>query len=219
MPSRLTSSIDQRQPSDESGSPGSIGPSEQERELVGRAKAGDRGAFRELVEDHQDRVFRLVIRVLNCDRDHAADLSQEVFLRVFQGLSRFDNKARFSTWLHKITMNACISEYRKLRALKRNRWTFSLDQPVSGTDDLLIEPQARGDGPADSARNREIAAAVRQAISELPDEFRQSVILRDLNGCSYEEIAEVLDAPVGTVRSRIHRGRLMLQQKLKEFQP
>lgn len=196
-----------------------VGPSDAERQLVDRARDGDREAFRTLVEEHQHKVYGLVRRVLRCDREQAADLAQEVFLRVFRGLPRFDGSARFMTWVHKIAMNVCISEYRKERALKRDRWTFSLDAPVRGTDDLFLEPQARNPGPAARAEHREIARAVRVAVDELPEDFRMAVVLRDLQGLAYEEIAEILGVPVGTVRSRIHRGRLLLQARLAEYRP
>lgn len=195
-------------------------PAEQEGlEIMRRAQAGDREAFRELVELHSDRVFRLLRRMLRCDRDTAADLSQEVFLRVHRGLPSFDGRAKFTTWLHKITMNVGISQYRHRRALKRDRRTLSLDAPIPGTDDLSFDPPAKGAGPADRAHHKEIAVAVRAAVHELPEDFRQAVLLRDLQGLSYEEIGEILEVPPGTVRSRIHRGRLILQERLQEFRP
>lgn len=164
-------------------------------------------------------MFSLVIRVLHCDRDAARDVCQEVFVRAYRGLGSFDPIARFSTWLHAIALNYCISEYRRGKALKRNRRTLSLNAPLAGTEDVTIEPVARGPQPADGVHHREIAAAVRAAVRELPDEFQHAVLLRDLQGLSYEEIGAILRVPPGTVRSRIHRGRLLLQQRLEEFRP
>ncbi len=198
---------------------GSADAPDPDHETVARARQGDRDAFRALVENHQHKVYGLVLRVLRCDRESAADLAQEVFLRVWKGLPNFDQRARFSTWLHKITMNLCISEYRRLRALKRGKWTFSLDAPVDGTDDLFIDPPSRELAPGEAVDQREFAAAVRRAVAELPQEFRDAVLLRDLQGLEYEEIAAILDIPPGTVRSRIHRGRLILQEKLAEYRP
>lgn len=194
-------------------------PNQEELAILGRARSGDREACAGLVERHQQRVFRLVIRVLRCDRETAADMTQEVFLRAFRGLPGFDGRARFSTWLHTITMNVVVSEVRRRRARKRDRWTFSIDAPIGGSDDLRIEPKAAEPGPEDRAYHREIAAAVRGAVDELPEEFREAVLLRDLQGLSYEEIGELLRLPPGTVRSRIHRGRLLLQEKLREYRP
>lgn len=199
--------------------PVETGDGDEDRRLLERARAGDRDAFRSLVEAHQDRVFRLMRRTLRCDRDTAADMAQEVFLRVHRGLASFDGRSKFTTWLHKIAMNVGISEVRHRRALKRNRWTFSLDAPVPGTDDYFAEPESRDAEPSARAHHQEIGAAVRAAVDDLPDDFRQAVLLRDLQGLSYEEIAEILGVPPGTVRSRIHRGRLILQERLREFRP
>jgi len=207
-------------PGEDARAGGDVDAEEREQlEVLRRAREGDRAAFRELVESHQDRVFRLVRRVLRTDRDTAADLTQEVFLRVYRGLAGFDSRAKFTTWLHKIAMNLCVSQVRHLRALKRDRRTISLDAPISGTDDQRPEPVAQDVGPAERAHHNEVAVAVREAVGELPDEFRHAVLLRDLQGLSYEEIAEILELPPGTVRSRIHRGRLILQDKLREFRP
>jgi RNA polymerase sigma-70 factor (ECF subfamily) len=184
-----------------------------------RAQQGEGEAFRELVENNQRRVYGLVIRMLSCDRETAADLSQEVFMRVYRGLATFDGRALFTTWLHKITMNVIISEVRRRRAMKRDRRTYSIDVPVSGTDDLHIEPESKERDPSDRVHHKDISVAVREAVAELPEEFRECVLLRDMQGLSYEEIGEVLELPPGTVRSKIHRGRLILQRKLKEFMP
>lgn len=184
-----------------------------------RAQQGDLDAFRTLIEMFQDRVFRLVISVLRCDRATAEDMCQEVFLRVHRGLPSFDGQARFSTWLHTIAMNVAISEYRRRKAQKRDRRTLSLDAPVAGTDDLHLEPPGREVDPGERAHHQEFAAKVRECVHELPEEFRAAVVLRDMQGLSYEEVGDVLGVPAGTVRSRIHRGRLLLQEMLREFLP
>lgn len=195
-----------------------MGPTPEERAIVDRARDGDSDAFRLLVEDNQHRIFRLAMRVLHCDRDLAEDICQEVFMRAFRGLGSFDGQVRFSTWLHTIAMNTSITEYRRQRAQKRNRPTFSIDAPIAGTDDeLKREPPSREVDPTDRADQREFAAAVRAAVEELPEEFRDAVVLRDLQGMTYEDIESVLGVAPGTVRSRIHRGRVMLQRKLKDF--
>ncbi|MHC4512879.1 MAG: RNA polymerase sigma factor [Planctomycetota bacterium] len=184
-----------------------------------RAQQGEEEAFRELVENNQRRVYGLVIRMLSCDRETAADLSQEVFMRVYRGLARFDGRALFTTWLHKITMNVIISEVRHRRAMKRDRRTYSINAPIQGYDDLHIDPDSTERDPSDRAHHKEISVAVQAAVAELPDEFRECVLLRDMQGLSYEEISDVLELAPGTVRSKIHRGRLILQKKLKEFMP
>lgn len=187
------------------------------RDAMLAAQQGDLEAFKTLVVMFTDRVMRVMTSVLRCDRATAEDLSQEVFLRVHKGLPGFDGQVRFVVWLHKISRNVAISEYRKRRAQKRGRRTLSIDAPVAGTDDLYITPAGHEVDPGERAHQREFLAKVRECVQQLPDDFRQPVVLRDMESLSYEEIAEVLDLPPGTVRSRIHRGRLLLQQMLKEF--
>ncbi len=189
------------------------------REPMLRAQQGDVDAFRTLVEMFQNRVMRVMVSVLHCDRGIAEDLSQEVFMRVHKGLPGFDGQVRFAAWLHTISMNVAISEYRRRRAQKRDRRTFSIDAPVSGTDDLYLVPSGNERDPSDTADQKEFLAKVRSCVQELPDEYREAVVLRDMESLSYEEIAMALSLPMGTVRSRIHRGRLLLQHKLKEYRP
>lgn len=136
-------------------------------------------------------------------------------MRAYRGLPRFDGAVRFSTWLHTIAMNACITEYRRVRAQKRNRPTLSIDAPIHGEEGLHIEPVSTVTDSVSRAEQSEFIGAVQVAIGELPDEFRDAVLLRDMQDLSYEEIAHVLSLPPGTVRSRIHRGRLLLQDKLR----
>lgn len=181
------------------------------------AQKGDMDAFRALLEMYQDRVMRVMTSVLRCDRAIAEDLCQEVFLRVHRGLPKFDGGVRFVTWLHTIAMNVAISEYRRRRATKRDRRTLSIDAPLQGTDDLYIVPTGREVDPGERAHQHEFLARVRACVRDLPDEFREAVVLRDMEALSYEEISSVLDLPIGTVRSRIHRGRALLQGMLKEF--
>lgn len=187
------------------------------REPMLAAQRGDMDAFRTLLEMFQDRVMRVMTSVLRCDRAMAEDLSQEVFLRVHKGLPTFDGQVRFVTWLHTIAMNVAISEYRRRRAKKRDRHTLSIDAPVRGTDDLYITPTGREVDPGEKAHQHEFLARVRECVQQLPDEYRDAVVLRDMESLSYEEIAQVLQLPLGTVRSRIHRGRLQLQVMLQEF--
>ena len=189
------------------------------REPMLRAQQGDPDAFRALVEMFQARVLRVMVSVLKCDRATAEDLGQEVFLRVHKGLQGFDGNVRFATWLHTISMNVAISEYRRRRAQKRDKRTLSIDAPVQGHDDLYITPAGNERDPADHAHRAEFLKKVRRCVQELPDEFREAVVLRDMESLSYEEIATALGLAPGTVRSRIHRGRQLLQHKLKEFRP
>lgn len=167
----------------------SSGTDPHEGDLVDAARSGDGDAFRTLVERYQDHVFRLAMRVLRCDRNAAEDLCQEVFMRAYRGLPRFDGAVRFPVWLHTIAMNTAITEYRSQRTIKRGKHRpMSIDAPIAGTEDLYVQPPSREVDPADRADQREFGSAVRDAVSRLPDEFRDAVILRDMQGMSYEEI-------------------------------
>ena len=202
-----------------------IGPSEDEVRLVTAAGQGDREAFRALVESHQDFVLRVVGRMLRCRRELAEDLCQDVFLRAWRALPRFDGVVRFQTWIRKITVNLCITEIRKQRAQKRSSArTLSMDAPPPGAEasersGIEAVEHRPGTDPGDRAHHREFADAVRAALADLPDEFRDAVVLRDLEGMAYEEIGEILGVAPGTVRSRIHRGRVQLQVLLQEYRP
>jgi len=183
-----------------------------------RAQKGDQEAFRILVEAHSGRIFGLFRRLLGHRRDLAEDMTQEVFLRAWRGLPTFVPGSRFSTWLHRIALNYWIQEHRRRTAAKRSGRTLSLDAPLLGKDsDLRIEPPSREIAPDRAAGCRELAEALPGALESLEPEMRMAVVLRDLEGHSYEEVASLLGVPLGTVRSRLHRARCRLQDLLKEF--
>ena len=186
--------------------------------LVQRVKDGDESAFAEILDLYQGRVFRLVRRIWQREIETAEDLTQEVFLRVFRGIFRFEGTSAFSTWLHRIAVNVCITEIRSRKALKRDRPTFSLDAPVAGGGEenpLRIEPEARAFDPGEQMETREMFEACRNAIEGLPSMWRMILQLRDLEEKSYEEISEILDLPIGTVRSRLHRARARVRSLLE----
>ncbi|MBI4566798.1 MAG: sigma-70 family RNA polymerase sigma factor [Planctomycetes bacterium] len=189
-----------------------------EKELVRRARRGDRLSFARLVEAHQDRLFNAVARMVG-NRDDAADLVQEVFLKAFRALDEFREEARFFTWLYRIAMNAAISHRR--RAPARGR-VVSLSAPGGGAETegepgLSLDPEDPAGGPGRDAELREMGGAVERAIAGLPAEERALVVLRDVDGCTYEEIAEVLSISLATVRSRLHRARLDLRGRLEKW--
>ncbi len=186
--------------------------------LVLQAQQGDQDAFQKFVEITQNRISRVVRSVVHCDRIAAEDLVQEVFVRVWKALPRFRGESVLP-WIHAVATNVAISEWRQQRAQKRAHKPLSIDAPIAGTDDLRIEPPSRERMPDDLSGQREFAAKVRSMVLELPDEFRLPLVLRELEGMSYEEVAVALSLPGGTVRSRIHRARCMLQQMLQGFEP
>ncbi|MHC4598530.1 MAG: RNA polymerase sigma factor [Planctomycetota bacterium] len=184
-------------------------------QLVTRAQGRDAEAFQTLVLRYQDRVYNTAYR-LTGDRTLAEDLTQEVFFKAFKALKKFKGKSSFSTWLYRITVNACTSEWRKAGAQKRGK-----EVPFpSGGDDAdgpQWEPAGEGGNPGEQAERVERNTMVQKAIENLENDYRTVVVLRDIEGFSYEEIAEIIERPVGTVRSRLHRARSELKEKLKNL--
>ena len=181
-------------------------------ELVRKCQAGDWRAYNELVGRHQDRIFTLIYRYLGHWED-AGDVCQEVFLKAFRALPEFRGEAAFGTWLHRIAVNALISWRRKRQAQP----AMPLDNRASGDggDDQRPDPPDNSPGPAQVADSKEREAIIQRAISGLDEEQRIVVVLRDVQGRDYEEIANILGCPRGTVKSRLHRARLLLREKLR----
>ncbi|HEX5137130.1 MAG TPA: sigma-70 family RNA polymerase sigma factor [Planctomycetota bacterium] len=182
-------------------------------ELVARARDGDRAAFDELVLRHEDRVFNMALRMLG-NADDALDLAQEVFLSAYRALKGFESKALFSTWLYRVTVNHCRDEMRRRATVKHTR-----PRPLGAgrdADDPPADPPARAASPFAAAAARESHEIVAAAVAALPDDAKEALVLRDVEGLPYEEIAEILDVPLGTVRSRIHRARSLVRERLRE---
>ncbi len=167
--------------------------------LVAAAQAGDRAALDALLRRHYDHIYAVCRRITGQDAD-AADAAQEALLAIVRGLPRFDGRAKFSTWAHRIAHNVCIDELRR-----RGR------RPDPGLPEHETRP--RGEGPA---LDETVTDRIRtdDALLELSEEFRAAVVLRDQLGMDYAEIAEVLEIPPGTVRSRIARARKALATTL-----
>ncbi len=176
-------------------------------ELVSRLRAGDRQAFEELVRTQQHRVYGLAVRMLG-DAAEAQDVAQEAFLRAHRGLAEFRGDARLSTWLYAIVSRLCL-----------NRLAGSERRLARQGEETLARLADASPGPDQALERGELEEALHRAIGELPEERRIVVVLRDVEGLAYEEIAEVLELPVGTVRSRLHRARLDLKEKLERFFP
>lgn len=182
----------------------------QESALVDAARCGDTDALEELLLAHYDRVHALCRRML-ADADDADDATQETLLSAVRSLSRFDGRSSFGTWIYRIATNACIDECRR----RRRRPLVGLDREGTGDG-----PAPGSDGAFGTITEDPSEVAVRRvdvdaALSTLPLEFRTAVVLRDLCDLAYEEIARVLEVPVGTVRSRIARGRAALADLLE----
>jgi RNA polymerase sigma-70 factor (ECF subfamily) len=173
-----------------------------DEELVHRFVGGERGAFDVLVARHERRVYNLSYRMLG-RRDDALDATQETFLACYRKLGGFRGQAAFTTWLHRVALNIC---YDALRRRSREETT---------REDEEVEPAPVAD-PADASA---AAVDVRRALLEVPEDFRAVLILHDVQGFLYEEIAEAIGVPVGTVKSRLHRGRVALARALRGERP
>lgn len=178
----------------------------EETELIHLARAGDRDAFSVLMERYEKRVYHQALRLLNHPED-AADVTQEVFFKAWRGLPRFQGDSAFSTWLYKLTDNAAID---LLRREKKHRADASLDE-----EGLTLPPDP-APTPQQALEAGELRAAVLRGLSKLSGEHRRALVLRELNGLSYEQIGQVLELPAGTVKSRMARARLALAKILRE---
>ncbi len=185
-----------------------LGLGRSEAELVSELQAGSEEAFDTLVTHYHAVIFNLALRMLG-DAGDAADVTQEVFLKAFRGLRGFRGSSSIRTWLYRIAL-------REASNLRRWRWRHQRHQ----TSVELVDPgelcagEPDGASPFDRLAAREVQGMVREALARVPEPFRAALVLRDIEGLSYEELAEVLEVPVGTVKSRILRGRRALREIL-----
>lgn len=180
-----------------------------EQELIQAARSGDQAAFAALVEANQAMVYSLAYRMTGNSED-AADLAQEAFLNAWRGLARFQGQASFSTWLYRLTSNACIDFLRR----EKRRSTLSLTLEADEEESRQTEVSDERWSPEALLDRQESLQAVRRALGQLSDEHREVLLLRELEGLSYREIAQALGLEEGTVKSRIARARLALRDFL-----
>ncbi len=183
--------------------------------LVSQAAAGDREAFESLVVRYSSKVFGLCFSLLGNHAD-AEDASQEAFLKAFRAIATYRDQASFSTWLYRITRNACIDLVRQ----RSRRPTVSIDAEIE-EEDGAVGIQVVDDAPLqdETAASNWSAEKVRAAIGTLPEGFRTVILLRDIEGLSYQEVARVLGVREGTVKSRLARARAALLKVLKRMEP
>lgn len=180
----------------------------EESQLLRAAQSGDRDAFAALMERYEKRVYHQALRLLSSPED-AADVTQEVFFKAWRALPRFQGDSTFSTWLYRLTDNAAID---LLRREKKRRGEVSLDE-LTAAGPPLADPAPV---PQQALEARELRRAVAQGLTRLSDEHRRALVLRELNGLSYDQIAHIMGVPAGTVKSRIARARLALAKILRE---
>ncbi|MBZ5643532.1 MAG: sigma-70 family RNA polymerase sigma factor [Acidobacteriia bacterium] len=185
--------------------------SQDEAELVTELQGGSGAAFDWLVTHYSGPVYSLVVGMISESSD-AADITQDVFLKAFRGIRSFRRGSSLKTWLYRIAVREALNHRRWLWRHHREQDSIDL-QPENGHASIEIEDA--GSTPFDQAASHEVQQAVRKALSSVPEVFRSAVILRDLEGMSYDEVAEVLSISVGTVKSRILRGRRLLRDILE----
>ncbi|MCH8306891.1 MAG: RNA polymerase sigma factor RpoE [Gammaproteobacteria bacterium] len=178
-------------------------------QLVRRVQKGDKGAFDLLVLKYQHRIINLVMRYVR-DPDQALDITQEAFLKAYRALGRFRGESAFYTWLYRIAVNTAKNY---LAAQRRRPMDVELD--LQDPEQFELHAKLREtDTPEGVLMGRQLHETVARAIEALPDDLRTAIVLRELDGMSYEEIAQTMDCPVGTVRSRIFRARDAIGKKI-----
>ena len=182
----------------------------QETELISRAKQGDMQAFEELILQLEKIVYNVAFRMMNHSED-ARDLSQEVFLKAYKNLEKFDERSSFSTWLYRITTNTCIDEMRK----RKGKQSYSLEAELENEEgSMQRQVVSEEETPEERLLREEGKSEILQALDTLSEEHKAAVILRDIRGMSYEEISEIIELPMGTVKSRISRARNQLKAEI-----
>ena len=177
--------------------------------LIKKFQEGDVGAYNQLVNRFKDRLLNFIYRFVN-DLDLAEDLVQDTLLKLYTHKDSYQEIAKFSTWLYTIAANLARTELRK----KKRRKTFSVTE-LSRDDREFIIASSDVD-PSEDLSSENFEKSVQRALAELPDDFKTIIILRDIQELSYDEISKIVDVPLGTVKSRINRGRVKLQQLLKK---
>jgi RNA polymerase sigma-70 factor (ECF subfamily) len=202
-------SIKPHEPADDESRP-SAGVEQSDLELVKRAQRGERGAFDLLVLRYQHKVVKLVARLLR-DPAEAEDVAQEAFVKAYRALGSFRGDSAFYTWLYRIAVNTARNSI-----ASRQRRPLDYEADLSENEQSAVESRMRHtDTPEANVLSEEIHRTVNRAVEELPEDLRTAIILREVEGLSYEEIAEAMDCPVGTVRSRIFRAREAIDRNLK----
>lgn len=183
---------------------------EREQQLIADARKGDVAAFEALIGEHQKRIFSIAFRMAGNPED-AADMAQEVLIKIFKNLGKFQGNSKFSTWVYRVATNTCLDELKKLR----RHTAYSLDQELETEEgSVAAELADEAPTPEESTERRDLQRVVSEAIGMLSEDHKKAILLRDMQGFSYEEIANILQCSVGTVKSRINRARAQLKKIL-----
>ncbi|MGG1572624.1 RNA polymerase sigma factor SigW [Fictibacillus sp. NRS-1165] len=179
--------------------------------LVSQVKSGDQEAFEGLVEIYKDKIYRLCYRMVG-DSHEAEDLAQEAFVRAYINIDKYSGSYKFSTWLYRIATNLCIDKLRKKKP------DYSMDAEIPGTEGATLYSQVAGADPLpeEEVEEKEKRDHLQQEIMKLPEKYRTAILLKYVEDLSLEEISSVMDLPVPTVKTRIHRGREALKKVYKK---
>ncbi len=187
----------------------------EERRLVEACQRGNLEAFDQLIQLFQNQVFGLAYHLLR-DHDEAEDIAQEVFLSFFRHAAEFRFESRLGTWFYRVTVNRVKNRWKYHQRRQRDKHD-SLDEPFSEEDPRVVELPDPGPDPRQQAQTRELKEALERHLAELTPEFREVMVLRFGQNLSYEEIAEVLECSIGTVKSRINRARHQLRESMRDL--
>lgn len=173
---------------------------------------GDQNAFGEIVEIYKDKVYQICFRML-WDRHEAEDAAQEAFIKAFVNIHTYDPEKKFATWLYRIATNLCIDRIRKKKP------DYHLDAEISGTEGLNMYSQIASaeELPEEAVENSELQEIIQSAIFKLPEKYRSVIILKYIEELQLQEIADILELPLGTVKTRVHRGREALRKYLRNM--
>ena len=182
--------------------------------LVERSLGGEIAAFEQLVARYQSRIVSYAARMLN-DHDEAEDVAQETFVKAYRSLESFRGAASFSTWLYRIATNLCIDRARKRK--RSPQQAYSLDEPLGDDENGGRELPDFSFEPGRGAERDELRLRVRETVAQMPEKLRQVLVMCDIQGMAYDQIAQVLDVPIGTVKSRLFHARADLARRLRPY--
>lgn len=183
-----------------------------EKKLIQKAKAGDNKAFEELIEEHFKKIYNIAYRMTG-NPDDASDMTQEVMIKLFRNIGSFKGDSKFSTWVYRVATNTCLDELKKQ---KRHSHTSLNAEFDTGEGELTYDVEDTAPTPEEATEKKELRHTVAAAIQKLSPDHKAAIILRDIKGFSYDEIAKVLKCSEGTVKSRLNRARAALKEILKK---
>ena len=186
-----------------------------DRALIERCMRNDAAAFDEVVSRFKNKVYSYILRMVGSEQD-AEDITQEVFIRMYTSLASFRSQASLNTWLFRIASNLCIDHYR--RGKKHQNVAYSLDEPIDGDDSAQTRelPDTTYD-PYRLLEQGEMSTQIEQALAKMPEKLRSVILLHDIEGLQYDEIAQVVGCPLGTVKSRLFNARTQLRELLSTY--